>query len=151
MPGTVRRDPPGRDDRPGPARSRDHLTRQTERVPLLGWTILTLLFVDELLVMAAYGVWGLEVQGVLLAVVMPIVAMVCWWAFGSPKAPYGGPVRRPLFKTVIFLLGSLALWDAGHPGWAVALLAFSAVINALAQLRFVRDLIPEQQQPAAVG
>ena len=149
MPGAARRDPPGRDDRPAPARSRDHLTPQTERVTLLGWTILALLFVDELLVMAAYGVWGADVQGVLLAVVLPIVAMLCWWSFGSPKAPYGGPVRRPVFKTVIFLLGSLALWDAGHPGWAVALLAFSAVINALAQLRFVRDLVPQAVSPAA--
>lgn len=110
---------------------------------LLGWTILSLVFLDELLVMAAFGVWGYAVQGALLAVVLPIVAMLVWWAFGSPKAPYGGPVRRPVFKTLVFLLGSIALWDAGHPGWAVALLAFSAVINALAQLRFVRALIPE--------
>jgi hypothetical protein len=118
-------------------------------VPLLGWTILTLLFVDELLVMAAYGVWGFAVQGVVLAVLLPIVAMLLWWAFGSPKAPYGGPVRRPALKTLIFLLGSLALWDAGHPGWAAALLVFSAVVNALAQLRFVRDLIPQAVRTAA--
>ena len=124
-------------------------TRQTDRMTLLGWTILTLVFVDELLVMAAYGVWGFAVQGVLLAVLLPILAMLCWWAFGSPKAPYGGPLRRPVFKTCIFLLGSLALWDAGHPGWAVALLAFSAVTNALAQLRFVRDLIPQAVSAAA--
>jgi hypothetical protein len=118
-------------------------------MPLLGWTILALVFGDELLVMAAFGVWGYAAQGVLLAVVLPIVAMLDWWTFGSPKAPYGGPVRRPVFKTIVFLLGSLALWDAGHPGWAVALVAFSAVINALAQLRFVRALIPELQHSAA--
>ena len=64
-------------------------------------------------------------------------------------APYGGPLRRPVFKTFIFVLGSLALWDAGHPGWAVALLAFSAVVNAVAQFRFVRDLIPQAVSSAA--
>jgi hypothetical protein len=112
----------------------------------LGWTILALVFLDELLVMAAFGVWGYAEQGVVLAAVLPIVAMLFWWAFGSPKAPYGGPVRRPVVKTVVFGLGCLALWDAGHPGWAVALLAFSAGINALAQLRFVRALIPELTQ-----
>ena len=116
---------------------------------VLGWTILALVFLDELLVMAAFGVWGYAVQGALLAVVLPIVAMVFWWAFGSPKAPYGGPVRRPVVKTGVFLLGSFALWDAGHSGWAIALLAFSAVVNALAQLRFVRALIPELQHNAA--
>lgn len=110
---------------------------------VLGWTILALVFVDEILVMVAFGVWGNASQGVLLAVVLPIVGTLVWWAFGSPKAPYGGPVRRPVVKTIVFGLGCVALWDAGHVDWAVALLVFSVVINALAQFRFVRGLIPE--------
>jgi len=109
----------------------------------VGWTILSLVFLDELLVMGAYGVWGHHVQGWLLAVVLPAVAMAVWWAFASPKAPYGGRAVRPLVKVPVFGLAVLALWDAGHPGWAVALLVFSVVVNALAQLRFVRDLVPE--------
>jgi hypothetical protein len=109
----------------------------------LGWTILTLVFVDELLVMAAYGVWGHHVQGWALAVVLPVVAMAVWWAFASPKAPYGGRLVRPVVKLLVFGLAALALWDAGHPDWALALLGFSVVVNGLAQLRFVRALVPE--------
>lgn len=52
----------------------------------MGWTILTLVFLDELLVMAAFGVWGWHAQGAALAVVLPLMAMLVWWAFGSPKA-----------------------------------------------------------------
>jgi hypothetical protein len=109
----------------------------------LGWTILALVFVDELLVMVAFGVWGHHVQGWPLALVLPAVAMAVWWTFASPKAPYGGRLVRPLVKLVVFGLASLALWDAGHPGWAVALLVFSVLVNGLAQLRFVRELVPE--------
>jgi hypothetical protein len=50
----------------------------------LGWTILSLVFLDELL------------------------AMAVWWAFGSPKAPYGGPVRRPVVKQLGFVRALIA-------------------------------------------
>ena len=66
-----------------------------------------------------------------------------WWAFASPKAPYGGPVTRPVVKTLVFGLASLGLWQAGHPGWALALLVFSVLVNGVALLPFVRRLVPE--------
>jgi hypothetical protein len=50
---------------------------------------------------------------------------------------------------LVFGLACLALWDAGHPGWALALLAFSIVVNALALLPQVRALVPPQ--PAERG
>lgn len=115
----------------------------------LAWTVLALVFVDELLVMAAYGVWGWHVQGLVLAVVLPFVAMVVWWTFASPKAPQGGPVRRPLVKAVVFALAGVALWDAGHEAWAVALLVFSVVINAAALLRPVRLVMAELHELSA--
>jgi hypothetical protein len=37
----------------------------------------------------------------------------------------------------------VGLWVAGHHGWAVAFLAFSVVVNGLAQLPAVRALVPE--------
>lgn len=117
----------------------------------LGWTILTLVFLDELLAIAAYGVWGHHIAGWPAAVLLPLLAMTVWLAFASPKAKYGGPVRRPVVKTLVFLLGSAALWHAGHPGWAAALLVFSVVVNALAQLSVVRWLVAEQQAAAARG
>lgn len=112
--------------------------------PAAGWTILSLVFVDELLAVAAFGVWGWQVgqPRALLVVLLPLLAMAAWWAFASPKAPYGGPVVRPAVKTLVFGLASAALWHAGHPSWSLALLVFSVGINALALLPGVQDLLP---------
>ncbi|WP_186449746.1 YrdB family protein [Nocardioides sp. J9] len=113
---------------------------------IFGWTVLALVFVDELLVMAAFGVWGWHHDPrALLVWLLPLVAMGVWWTFASPKAPYGGTWVRPLVKVVVFGLGTLALWDAGHEGWAVALLVFSVVVNALALLPSIQVLVEEQR------
>ncbi len=108
----------------------------------LGWVVLTLVFVDEVLTVVAVGVAGFAGAGVTGAVLAPLVAVAVWWAFASPKAPRGGPVARPVAKVLVFGTACAGLWLAGHPGWAVALLAFSLVVNGLAQLRFVRELVP---------
>ncbi|WP_244932027.1 YrdB family protein [Nocardioides sp. W7] len=109
-----------------------------------GWSVLALVFLDELLVIAAFGVWGWSVSpGWLLVWLLPLVAMTAWYLFASPKAPYGGPVVRPAVKVGVFALASLALWDAGHPSWAAGLLVFSVVVNGLAQLPGVRALVAE--------
>jgi hypothetical protein len=41
---------------------------------------------------------------------------------------------------LVFGLASLALWDVGHPGWALALLVFSVVVNGLAMIPAVAAL-----------
>lgn len=108
-----------------------------------GWAVLGLVFVDELACMTAFGMWGWAVGGPvrwLLVVAAPIAAMTAWYLFASPKAPHGGSWRRPLAKLVVFGLAALALWHTGHGGWAIALLVFSVVINALAQLPSISAL-----------
>ena len=106
----------------------------------LGWTVLALVFLDELMAMAAAGVWGAHVGGLLLAVVMPLVVVAVWFLFASPKAPYGGPVVRPVVKVLVFTLTSLGLVASGHPGWGIALFGFSLLVNGLAQLPAIRAL-----------
>ena len=108
----------------------------------LAWIILALVFVDELLCMAAFAVigWALPAPW-LLVWVLPLLAMTAWFLFASPKAAYGGPLVRPVVKLLVFGLGSAGLAVVGHPGWALALLLFSAVVNGLAQLRFVREAL----------
>ncbi|MBA2956309.1 hypothetical protein GON03_18375 [Nocardioides sp. MAH-18] len=64
----------------------------------VGWTVLALVFLDEVLAVAAFG------------------------------------------------LASLALWDVGHQRLAVALLMFSVVVNALAQLPAIARLPVEAQR-----
>ncbi len=109
----------------------------------VGWLVLALVFVDELLAAAAAAVWGKHAGGVALAIVMPLLVIVVWWVFASPKAPRGGPVVRPVTKVLVFGLAGIGLWAAGHHAWAVAFLVFSVVVNALAQLPSIQALVPD--------
>lgn len=110
---------------------------------VFGWTVLALVFLDELLAVAAAAVWGGHLRGVLLAVVAGLVTVTVWFLFASPKARYGGPVVTPVVKVLVFTVASLGLWAAGHAAWALALLVFSAVVNGLAQLPGVQALVRE--------
>jgi len=109
-------------------------------------TVLALVFLDELAVMAAYGVWSWRAGGDLrwlLVVLAPLVAMLVWFLFASPKARHGGGLVRPVVKVLVFGLGSAALWVVGEPGWAIALLVGSVVVNGLAQTPPVLLLLRE--------
>lgn len=105
-----------------------------------GWVVLAAVFLDELLAAAAAAVWGNAVGHALLATAMLVLVVALWWGFASPKAPLGGPVLRPLTKVLVFGFASVGLWAVGHHGWAVGLLVFSVVVNAVAQLPAVRVL-----------
>ena len=111
----------------------------------LGWVVLALVFLDELLAAAAAAVWGNHESGVLLAVGMVVLVVGVWWAFASPKAPLGGPVVRPVTKVLVFGLAGLGLWAAGHHGWAVAFLVFSVVVNGLALLPSIQALVTDAE------
>ena len=79
---------------------------------VLGWSVLLLVFLDEVLAVAAFAIWGWDRSPQWLLVwALPLLAMVAWFLFASPKAPYGGPLVRPVVKIVVFGLASLALWD----------------------------------------
>lgn len=113
-----------------------------------GWAVLMLVFVDELAVMAAFGVWGWHhAPRLLLVWLLPVLVAAAWATFASPRAPLGGRVVRPLAKVGVFSLGCLALWDTGHPLWAAALLTFSVVVNGLALLPSVRSLTTGFEAP----
>ena len=108
---------------------------------ILGWTVLFLVFVDELLAIAAAAVWGNHVANAGLAVAMGLLTVLVWFLFASPKARFGGPVVRPVTKVLVFSLASIGLWASGHHALAVALFVYSAVINGLAQLPSVKVLV----------
>ena len=134
-----------------PDRARRRPPRYRDRVVGFAWFVLALVFLDELLAMAAFGVWGWQVgtPRALLVVVLPLLAMTVWWLFASPKAPYGARGRREIAKVLVFGLASLALWDAGHHGWAVAFLVFSVAVNALALLPGVRRTAESSRDDSA--
>ncbi len=107
----------------------------------LGWTVLALVFLDELLAMAGLGVYGWSTPARWLLVwLLPLLGMLAWFLFASPKARSGSRVIRPAVKVLVFGLASIGLWAAGHHSLAVALLVFSLVVNALAMLPSIREL-----------
>ena len=110
---------------------------------ILGWSVLFLVFVDELLAIAAAAVWGAHAGGPVLAVVMALLTVLVWFLFASPKARFGGPVVRPVVKVLVFTLASVGLWASGHHALAVALFLFSALVNGLAQLPSVKVLVQD--------
>jgi hypothetical protein len=108
---------------------------------ILGWSVLFLVFVDELLAVAAAAIWGDHAGGGWLALGMAVLTVLAWFLFASPKARYGGTIVRPVTKILVFSLASAGLWASGHPALAVVLLAFSLLANAAAQLPSVRVLV----------
>lgn len=105
------------------------------------WVVLTLVFVDELLAVGVLGYVGSKLGAWSWTLALMGAAIGAWWGFASPKAPWGGPVLRPLTKVLVFGAASAGLWWAGHPALAVALLGFSVVVNGLAQTRGVRQVL----------
>jgi hypothetical protein len=110
---------------------------------IFGWSVLFLVFVDELLAISAAATWGEYRSGAWLAVVMALATVTVWFLFASPKARYGGRYVRPFVKVLVFSLASAGLWDSGHETLAVAYFAFSVVINALAQLPSIKVLVTD--------
>jgi len=110
---------------------------------MMGWTVLALVFLDELLAVAGAATWGAHAGNVWLAIMMGLLTVLVWFLFASPKAHFGGPIVRPLTKVLVFTLASVGLWASGHHDLAVALLVFSAVVNGLAQLPSVRVLVQD--------
>jgi hypothetical protein len=106
-----------------------------------GWSVLFVVFVDELLAISAAATWGDYKSGAFLATVMALLTVAIWWLFASPKAPYGGRGIRPVVKVAVFSLASLGLWDSGHHTLAIAFFAFSVVVNGLAQLPSIKVLM----------
>jgi hypothetical protein len=113
-------------------------------VAAFGWTVLALVFLDELLAMAGLGVYGWSASPRWLLVwLLPLLGMLAWFVFASPKARLGSPLVRPLVKVLVFGLASWGLWAAGHHALGVALFVFSAVVNGLALVSGVRRLTAE--------
>jgi hypothetical protein len=118
-------------------------------VAAFGWTVLALVFLDELLAMAGLGVYGWSTSARWLLVwLLPLLGMLAWFLFASPKAHFGSPVVRPLVKVLVCGLASWGLWAAGHHSLAVALLVFSVVVNGLAMTPSIRAQASETRPPA---
>ena len=95
--------------------------------------VLALLFLVEVLAVAAAAVWGAWRGGLLLALAAATLVVVAWGLFASPKAPYGGHGARPVVKVLVFAGATAGLWVAGHHGWAVGFAVLTMLVHAAAR------------------
>jgi hypothetical protein len=93
---------------------------------------LGLRFLLELAMLAALAYWGWHEQGLLLAILLPLLAAVVWGAFVAPKArfPVSVPVRLAIELT-LFALAVVGLFAAGAEGLAIAFAAAVVVSDAI--------------------
>ena len=61
----------------------------------LGWTVLTLVFFDELLALAALAFWGYHADGIAPAVAAPAAWMIVWFLVAAPRARFRGRLTTP--------------------------------------------------------
>lgn len=108
---------------------------------VIGWCVLALVFVDEVVALVAFALWGYQQDPWWLWTwLLPLLGMLLWFWFASPKARFGTQLLRPLVKVLVFGLATLALWDLGHPTEAIGFLVFSIAVNALAQIPTIASL-----------
>ncbi len=110
-------------DRAGQQRDRD--------VPAVG-VVAIVRFVSELAMLGAFGYVGFHLVGddaspairLALAVGLPAVAAVAWWAWVAPRAPrrLTDPARLGV-EIVLFAAAATGLVVLGQVWWAVVLVA----------------------------
>jgi hypothetical protein len=100
---------------------------------------LTLRFVLELCMLAAFGYWGFNagsdaLSSALLGIGAPLVAATVWGLLLSPRAPISLPLLAHLaLQVVIFGLAALALAASGQPTLAIV---FAAVVAGHLVLKY---------------
>lgn len=108
----------------------------------VGGANLLLRFLLEIAMLVAFGVWGFATgdatwQKLLLGIGAPAIALVAWGALVAPRARRR--LRDPsrlVVEVILFGLAGAALWSAGAPGWALALVLVAAAnIAVLSALR----------------
>lgn len=109
-----------------------------------GWTILALVFLVEVLCAIAAGFVGAHLLGTVGAVLGPLLVIIAWGLFASPKARFATPARRLLVKIAVFVSCSVGLMLIGQVGLGAGLLGVSGVVNGLAQLPEVQALVSGQ-------
>ena len=93
---------------------------------------LTIRFLVELAGIAAFGYWGLQAGGPVLALVAAAVAIVFWAVVVAPNARNRlTQGQRDVVGTVVLLLASVALVVAGQPLAGIGLAAV-VMLNAIA-------------------
>ena len=93
---------------------------------------LGLRFLLELALLAALAYWGWYEQGIVPAILLPLLAAVVWGAFVAPKArfPVSVPVRLAIELT-LFGLAVAGLFAAGADALGISFAVAVALSDAI--------------------
>jgi uncharacterized protein DUF2568 len=87
-----------------------------------------LAFLLEIIAIAALTFWGWRAGGVLLALALPVAAIVLWALFAAPRARFPVPLAAQLaVKALVFGAATVGLFATGH---AVLAVTFAVVVVA---------------------
>ncbi|WP_022886020.1 YrdB family protein [Glaciibacter superstes] len=117
------------------------MTSQREEVKIGPNDILR--FVLELFAFVSLGLWGflawpLPWPGVLIGIGAPVLAILVWALFRSPKAVFRlDPFGKAIIEIFVFGAAALAWWDLGQPIVAVV---FAVVATASGVISGRREL-----------
>ena len=124
------------------------------RTPQTGpvvWSVLTLLFLVELLAWAAYGVLGWALSpGWLWVWLLPLLVVSLWAATASPRARWRGAVLTPVVKLLAFTGAVLALVGTGHPVAGGVLGVLATAVHLAARRPDVRARLEQISTPDGV-
>jgi hypothetical protein len=107
-------------------------------IPLTPWTgvLLTVRFVLEILLLAAYAVIGTALAagwlGWVLAALLVLVVAVVWGTWLAPKRRVDSPMRvRIALELALFVVAGVGLAVVGHAVWGLVLVVAEVVAVAL--------------------
>ena len=111
------------------------MTSQREEVKIGPNDILR--FVLELFAFVSLGLWGflawpLPWPGVLIGIGAPVLAILVWALFRSPKAVFRlDPFGKAIIEIFVFGAAALAWWDLGQPIVAVVFAVVATVSGVI--------------------
>ncbi|MGO4106415.1 YrdB family protein [Paenibacillus sp. YAF4_2] len=99
--------------------------------------LLTVFFLLELAAIAVFSFWGYQINAgmavkIIVAVAAPLVTIILWGMFLSPKAsvPIFSYQVRTAFKLFVFIVASAAIWAVGQFMLAIIFLLLSLIVIA---------------------
>lgn len=109
------------------------------QTPALGFNDV-LRFLLELFAIATLGIWGFVAWpfawNILVGVGAPVLAILLWALFRSPKAVFRiDPFGKALVEIVVMTAAAFAWWDLGQPVVAVVFAVIALVSGILNGLR----------------
>ena len=111
------------------------MTSQREEVKIGPNDILRLVL--ELFAFVSLGLWGflawpLPWPGVLIGIGAPVLAILVWALFRSPKAVFRlDPFGKAIIEIFVFGAAALAWWDLGQPIVAVVFAVVATVSGVI--------------------